>query len=139
MMKPQQAQMTLYEYLLPMNPKIKRGIERIGRLDRAEREHMKDARAIAYSMPAGQPPPCYERALNKAIKVSEQKAAIWNGIRNYLIPGPPGGRFSSRTLWQIAIAARMPVGRWGSEHHLDFTADDIKVAISRYLSGELEL
>lgn len=138
MMKPQQGQMTLYEYLLPVNPKIKRGIERIARLDRIERDHMKEAEMIASTMPIGQPSPYSERALDRAIKVSERKAAIWNGIRNYLISGAPGSHFSSRTLWQIAIAANMPVVYRGEERHLDFTASDIRVAISRYLSGELE-
>ena len=99
---------------------IEKGLAKIERLDIKQRELQGEADAILQSSGVGQAPPVYHATLDKAIKITEQKAIIWNGIRNNII------KPTNKTLWQIAIANKLTTVWYGEEKHLDFYAEDIK-------------
>ena len=79
-------------------PSVFKAIERIRKLDLKQRELQQMA---------------------KAMKITDEKAKIWNTIRSFGIPG------TGKTLWQAALAAGLPVLNSGREIHLDFFAEDI--------------
>ena len=109
-----------------MPTKIEKGIAKIAKLDVKEQQFLKEADAIQYSSPLCQLPPVHGRVLDKAIAISVKKAIIWNDIRNFILSG------TKKTLWQIAVAQRLPTVRYGEERHLDFSASDLKNAIKHY-------
>lgn len=112
-----------------MANQIEKGIARIAKLDVKQQELDKEAKGIAHSMPYGQSPPVYGRVLDKMNVIQAKKAKIWNEIRNFVLPG------TKKTLWQIAVAQRLPTVSYGEEHHLNFFASDIKKAIKLFKSG----
>lgn len=108
-----------------MAREAEKGLAKIKRLDVKEKELMDEVDAIIKTAPYGQWPPVAHRTIDKANKIRQQKAEIWNEIRHFVVK-PTG-----KTLWQIAVESEELVTvRFGKEKHLDFTAQDIKKEIS---------
>ena len=99
---------------------IERGIQRIEKLDIKEKEFSKNADMILSSSGVGQAPPIYYQTLDKAIKIAEKKAEIWNEIRSLIVSG-------FKTLWQIALASKtIVVVTHGQEEMLKCYGKDIR-------------
>lgn len=107
---------------------IEKGIQKIEKLDTKRREFNAKYDAILETSGVGQTPPIAGETLDKAIKVSEQQAEIWNDLRNYIVDKKTG-----KTLWQIATDSEALITtKTGKEERLDFYGADIRKAINDY-------
>jgi len=98
---------------------IERSIRKIEALDRKIKPLQEKTDAITQCSAPCQPPPCLGRTLDKIIALKERQAKIWNEeLRSKVI--------GSKTLWQLALASRHAVVRFGEEHLLNFTGKDIR-------------
>ena len=99
---------------------IEKIIQRIEKLDIKEKKYSNDADGIQSVSAGFQLPDVFYTTLNKGIKIQEEKAKLWNGIRSKII------LTTNKTLWQAAIDKKLDVVRYGEETHLKISAEDIR-------------
>ena len=109
---------------------IEKGLKRLDKLQIEKKKHLDEADAIYKVQPVGQPFRTFIRATDRAMKVCEKQAEIWNKIRHYIVLG------TSRTLWQIGLAQRLLLETHGSERYLSYSGEDIRQAIKSYKKSQ---
>ena len=101
---------------------LEQGLQRLAKLDVQQRKWSQEATAIYSVSATGQHPPCFDRAIDKAIEVGKKKAQIWNMIRHKIIT-------NFKTLWQAVLEYGLVVRTCGEEECLSIYVPDIKKAI----------
>ncbi len=79
-------------------------------LEQEKQKLLDENKRIQNNQPVMQPYPCFWETLDKATKIAEQQAEIWNNIRGYII------KDKKTTLWQLALKSNYPVKFFGEEN-----------------------
>lgn len=107
-----------------MLPKdVERAIARIEAIDRKIGPLEQDMNAMIRTSAVGQPPPVLCRTVDKILGLQNRKAPIWNDIRGRL--------FGKKTLWQLALEAKLDVAFSGEESYLKITGAEIRALLAR--------
>jgi len=94
-------------------------IRKIYTRDKKIEELNKKADLIRDTSACGQAPPVYHQTIEKAMRLVQENANLWNDLRGYVVKG------SGKTLWQWAILCKFPVAHHGDEHLMNFRLDNL--------------